>query len=274
MNKDESEALGRDEILALLRDLDEALEARGATAHMQVYGGACMALAYARGRVTRDIDAKVDSGEQALREAAEAVGRARGLYPGWLDTRITGWAGDAEGRTGTTLFQGRCLSVTSTPTRHMLAMKLEASRPQDQVDIARLIGVLEIRSADDALDIHHAAFPNSRRTALARDGLRAIAASGSDLPPPTPIDELRRRWRRALAPGALPRYRTTPVERGFEVTRQREGETTPRSLGIRGTVHGAALLERLDRRWPVEAQTEVEEHLRKRLGIDEEGHER
>ena len=273
MNVEQPEALGREEILALFHELDEALGARETTARMQIFGGACMALAYARGRTTNDIDTDIESGELALREAVEEVGRARGLDAHWLDTRAAAWSEDPEGRAGVTLFQGRYLSVTSTPTQHMLAMKLEASRPRDQQDIERLMALLNISSADDALAVHHAAFPNSRRTALARQCLERIAM-GSALVPPTPIETLRQRWREALEPNAAPRYRTRPVPSGLEVTRQRPGEAAPRSLGVRATIHTAALLERLDRRWPVEAQDEIEEYLRKSLGVGEEGHGR
>lgn len=49
--------LDGDGVLALFRELSERLAETGVTAQLFVVGGAAMALAYDRGRLTRDVDA-------------------------------------------------------------------------------------------------------------------------------------------------------------------------------------------------------------------------
>ncbi|MCY4073857.1 MAG: DUF6036 family nucleotidyltransferase [Acidobacteria bacterium] len=67
--------LGREELVELFEELSAELGRRGARAHVYVFGGAAMSVAFDRRRTTVDIDVRVDSGREKL---MEAVGRRHG----------------------------------------------------------------------------------------------------------------------------------------------------------------------------------------------------
>ena len=71
--------LGREELVELFEELSAELGRRGARAHVYVFGGAAMSVAFDRRRTTVDIDVRVDSGREKLMEAVEAVGRRHGF---------------------------------------------------------------------------------------------------------------------------------------------------------------------------------------------------
>ena len=70
-------ALSKAELIELLETLSQRLRRKRAVARLYVIGGACMALAYGRGRSTADIDARIDTGHAALTEAAHEIARER-----------------------------------------------------------------------------------------------------------------------------------------------------------------------------------------------------
>ena len=76
--------LGREELVELFEELSEELGRRGARAHVYVFGGAAMSVAFDRRRTTVDIDVRVDSGREKLMEAVDAVGRRHGFEAGWF----------------------------------------------------------------------------------------------------------------------------------------------------------------------------------------------
>ena len=76
--------LGREELIELFEELSSELARRGARAHVYVFGGAAMSVAFDRRRTTVDIDVRVDSGREKLMEAVEAVGRRHGFEAGWF----------------------------------------------------------------------------------------------------------------------------------------------------------------------------------------------
>ena len=69
------------------------------------------------------------------------------------------------------------LVVTGASAEHMLAMKLEAGRGRDMNDIATLVRMLGLRSAEEGVAIHRRLLPHSNKNtrtlmedALARRG--------------------------------------------------------------------------------------------------------
>ena len=83
MNGSPSKPLSKDDMYALFEALSERLRLRlrrkGARANIYLVGGAVMALAFDRERITADIDARIDTGHGALVEAVHEIAAERGL---------------------------------------------------------------------------------------------------------------------------------------------------------------------------------------------------
>jgi hypothetical protein len=82
--------LSREDILAALGAIGDLLAAQGIEGRIYVVGGAAMALAYRRDRVTRDVDA-VFAPSAAVRAAAAEVAIERGLPDDWLNDAVRGF---------------------------------------------------------------------------------------------------------------------------------------------------------------------------------------
>ena len=146
-------ALSKTELTELLDALSERLRRRRAVAKIHVIGGACMALAYGRGRATEDVDARIDTGHGALTEAAREIARERGLAESWLNEQATTAIPRSPDRRARTLYESENLIVTGASAEYLLAMKLEAGRDKDVADIAYLLERLHISESDKALAI-------------------------------------------------------------------------------------------------------------------------
>jgi hypothetical protein len=146
--------LGAEQIRELLAELGARLAARGIEADLFLVGGAAMALAFARDRVTRDLDAvfepKSDVYEEARRIAAD-----RGLPDDWLNDAVKALLPErlppAEGY-GTFTVDGLHVGVAAAD--YLFAMKAQAARVEtDGEDLRRLAEILGLRSATEALDL-------------------------------------------------------------------------------------------------------------------------
>ena len=74
----------------LLAELGQYLEERGESAQMYLVGGAAMALAYDRKRLTRDLDAVFIPKEKVYEAARVIAGRHDDLDEGWLNDAVKG----------------------------------------------------------------------------------------------------------------------------------------------------------------------------------------
>lgn len=246
-------ALSKAELVELLETLSERLRRRRAVARLYVIGGACMALAYGRGRSTEDIDARIDTGHGALTEAVREIARERGLPPGWLNEQATSAIPRGPDRRARTLYESPYLVVTGASAEYLLAMKLEAGRDKDVEDIAYLLDRLKIEHSDEALAIHEAALPDSERRAQARALLSALARKTPGLAAPTNSTEREQAWLVALAGEHFPRYEHEETPKGLTLT-VRIAQDGPRQvLGEGLTLQGLALMECGHRGWPEEA---------------------
>lgn len=147
-----AESLGRDDLLALLGDVSDDLEARGIRGEMFIVGGAAMALAYSTRRFTRDVDAVFEPKSEVY-EAAQRVGEERGLPGDWLNDAVKGMlpGADAEARDVLSL-PGLRVSVASP--RYLLALKVYAARvDRDTDDIRRLADLCAAHTAAEVLAI-------------------------------------------------------------------------------------------------------------------------
>lgn len=166
--------LGREQLLKLFEELSAELGRRGARAHIYLFGGAAMSVAFDRGRRTVDLDVRVDSGREKLMEAARAVGRRHGFGEGWFNEPVAVvLPKGADDRAGT-LYQSQYLTVTGASAQHLLAMKLVAGRFKDRGDIAVLCRELGVRNEGEALRIKDEVLPGVPLHRAAREALKRV----------------------------------------------------------------------------------------------------
>ena len=241
------------ELTELLDTLSERLRRKRAVARLYVIGGACMALAYGRGRSTRDIDARIDAGHGALIEAAHDIARERGLPKSWLNDQATSAIPRGPDRRAQTLYESSHLVVTGASPEYLLAMKLEAGRDKDYDDIAYLLERLGIEASDEALAIHETVLPNSDRRGQAHALLSVLASQTPELTPPSSSTLREQAWLAALAEDEFPRYEYEETPKGLTLTVQTAQEEPRQVLGKGLTLQGLALMECGHRGWPEEA---------------------
>ncbi|HKD96547.1 MAG TPA: DUF6036 family nucleotidyltransferase [Micromonosporaceae bacterium] len=168
--------LDRESIMRALRRLADRLAYRGVVADLYVFGGAAMALAYDARRSTRDIDALVEPHGIVFAEAA-AVALELGLPKWWLNEQASAYVTRAEDTEAPLVFDHPGLRVHAASPRHLLAMKIMASRRRDAVDITTLATRLGLTTVDEVLAIGSEVFPDEpipdRARLLVEDALGA-----------------------------------------------------------------------------------------------------
>lgn len=120
-----------------------------------------MALAYDHDRLTRDVDALFIPAPE-VRQIAEEMSAGRGLEPDWLNDAAKGIlpGDDAQPRT---VFESESLLVQIPSPEYLLAMKLQASRDdRDLDDAAILYRTLGYPSAQECIDLLTATYPRSQ----------------------------------------------------------------------------------------------------------------
>ncbi|GGM35211.1 DUF6036 family nucleotidyltransferase [Microbacterium saperdae] len=153
--------LDADGVLALFQELSDRLAAAGVSAQLFVVGGAAMALAYDRGRLTRDVDALFVPAPE-VRRIAEEMSGPHGLEPDWLNDAAKGFLPGADDHPRT-VFESESLLVQVPSPSYLLAMKLHASRDErDLNDAAILFNRLGYTSAQDCIDLLTATYPTSQ----------------------------------------------------------------------------------------------------------------
>ena len=243
-------ALSKTELLGLLDMLSERLYRARAVARLYVIGGACMALAFDRGRSTEDIDVRIDAGHAALLDAAHAIARERGLPQDWLNEQAMSAIDLGTDERAQTLYESRNLVVTGASAQYLLAMKLAAGRDKDITDIEYLLGHLKISQADEALAICQTVIPGSERRTQARAVLAALARNTPGLQAPTGGTEQESAWLAALAREGFPRYEAEETAEGLTLAVQSTPEAPRQILGQGLTLHALALMECGHRGWP------------------------
>lgn len=143
--------LDKEMIEALLRDVGERLESRGVQGRLFVVGGAAMALAYGRRRVTRDVDAVFEPTD-VVHAAAREVAVARGLDPDWLNDGVKGLLVGAD-PDATTHLDEPGLRVEVASPRYLFVLKSLAARiDRDAGDLITLFRLCGFKDVDEALD--------------------------------------------------------------------------------------------------------------------------
>jgi hypothetical protein len=145
-------------ILNAFEALSEELAARATRGELFVVGGAAIALAYSDRRVTRDIDAIFEP-KAVVYAAAQRVAERLDLPDDWLNDAVKSFAPgtDPDSRV---VFSTRSLEVAAASPRYLLAMKLLASRvDQDTDDIKAINAECGFTSADEGLDLVERLYP-------------------------------------------------------------------------------------------------------------------
>jgi predicted nucleotidyltransferase len=137
-----------------LVELGRRLDERGFEARLFLVGGAAMALAYSRDRVTRDLDAVFEPKREIYQEAARMADDL-GLPENWLNDAVKGLLPDqVEPIEGTGSFSTRGLRVGVASAEYLFAMKAQAARQEtDGDDLRELARVIGITTTAQALDL-------------------------------------------------------------------------------------------------------------------------
>jgi predicted nucleotidyltransferase len=150
----DGELIGAEDVRALLTELGRRLDARGVEARLFLVGGAAMALAFSRDRVTRDLDAVFEP-KQVIYQEAAGIARDRRLPENWLNDAVKGLLPERQPPIeGTASFSIPGLHVGVASAEYLFAMKAQAARQEtDGEDLRRLAAILSIRTVDQALDL-------------------------------------------------------------------------------------------------------------------------
>lgn len=182
--------LERDDIISGLRELVVRAHTAGITgAHVHIVGGAALRLAYFDRPATRDIDARIHPAD-ALQPIVEAIAHERGWDKDWLNADAVSFIpGYGQAVNWLPLHQDEHVSIWVAPTDTLLAMKLKAiegRRGRDEDDVAHLLAINGIATADEAEELLDAFFPGDALNDRAFATLEGLIAKGLPAVPPTP----------------------------------------------------------------------------------------
>jgi hypothetical protein len=168
-------------IRALLTELGQRLDAIGVEARVFLVGGAAMALAYGRDRVTRDLDAVFEPKAVVYLAAAE-LAAVEGLPSDWLNDAVKGLLPDRQPpMEGTATFAAPGIHVGIASAEYLFAMKAFAARQEtDGEDLRLLAEVLGIRSLEEALALVDRFYLPSRLSAKTQLILEDLLLGESD----------------------------------------------------------------------------------------------
>lgn len=146
--------LDADAIVQLLTELGARLFTKDIEGRMFIVGGAAMALAFSRSRITRDIDAVFEP-KAVIYAEAEAMALEHGLPSGWLNDGVKGLMPErVQPVEGTVRLSTPGLSVGVASAEYLFAMKAAAARQETDGDdlrlLARLVGVT---TSEEALEL-------------------------------------------------------------------------------------------------------------------------
>ncbi|MCC6226220.1 MAG: hypothetical protein IT195_07430 [Microthrixaceae bacterium] len=141
-------------IRLLLTELGERLSARGIEGRLYLVGGAAMAIAYLRDRVTRDVDAVFEPKSEIYEEAARMAADHE-LASDWLNDAVKGLLPDRHPPIeGIGTFSAPGIHVGVASAEYLFAMKAQAARIEtDGEDLRTLADVLGLESSAEATDL-------------------------------------------------------------------------------------------------------------------------
>ena len=148
------EGFTREKIVAALKELGRRLELSDERAELYIVGGAAMALAFARDRVTRDIDAVFVPKTRIYNEAEAMAVEDSSLGPDWLNDAVKGFLPQVDDSKAQVMLERPGIRVLVASPQRLLAMKIFAARvDRDRDDILTLCAEANISTIDEALDM-------------------------------------------------------------------------------------------------------------------------
>lgn len=155
--------MDRDETELLLGRLSELLAQRGLVGEIALYGGAAMVLAHRARLATKDVDAVFVPKREVYQAAAE-VAAACGVEADWLNDAVKGFLSDRNEISLLLDLPG--LKVFVASPEYLLAMKCMSMRlgkeETDLDDVKFLLNQLELRKAEDVLELVSRYYPEER----------------------------------------------------------------------------------------------------------------
>lgn len=149
-------SFSREKIVHSLEELGRRLERAGERAELYIFGGAAMALAFARDRVTRDIDAVFVPKSRVYDEARAMAAEDDTLGPDWLNDAVKGFLPSIEDVEAQVILERPGIRVLVASPRRLLAMKVFAARvDRDRDDILALCQHSNISTITEVLDLTH-----------------------------------------------------------------------------------------------------------------------
>jgi hypothetical protein len=138
-------------MVALLDEVAALLQRKRTRGEVFVIGGGAMILAgYGNDRVSHDIDGMITAGHGAVVDAVRDVAKRHGLASSWLNEQATAYMPPVTDTAAVSVFHHPNLRVTAASAPYLLAMKLMADRPQDQLDSTVLARHLKLDRAGAA----------------------------------------------------------------------------------------------------------------------------
>lgn len=173
--------LDRSRILQAFDLLAAKMARRRLVGEIHVFGGAAMVLVFDERAATRDVDALFEPDGPMLDAAAE-VAAELGLPRSWLNNQASTYVSGRAGR-GTPAYDHPNLRVLTTPTEHLLAMKVRAARSlRDADDVSLLLDHLGLSTMASVTTVVEHFFPgiplSDRSRMMLDDVLDARGPSG------------------------------------------------------------------------------------------------
>lgn len=178
-----SSILTRDEIIGGIRELIIRLRAGGSSATIQIVGGAAVALTVDADRpATVDIDGRLSPLEE-VKAVAVQIAAERGWAPDWVNDKAKIFLPDGMGRSAEwiTLYDKDGILVQTASPAMLLAMKLRALERRglrDIGDVAVLLAVTGIGTADAAEELLNEFFPGEDLSRIAYERVKALLDAG------------------------------------------------------------------------------------------------
>jgi len=167
-NEQSGSALTREQILAALQALSNALGKQGLRGEVCLFGGTVMVLAFTARLTTKDVDALFQP-TQTIRELARQIAAEQRLPADWLNDGVKGFVSARHETTAGNLPQFPHLRLTMPVPEYLLAMKCMAARiggaadePSDIADIKFLVRHLKLESAKAVLHLVGQYYPANR----------------------------------------------------------------------------------------------------------------
>jgi hypothetical protein len=178
----------RDSLVAAFADLGRKAWELGTTIEIAVYGGSALMLAFDWRVSTRDVDAVFETADRGLvRRLVAEVAEERAWSADWLNDGVKGFLSARDNEGGVKRLMGEFpnteqpgLRVFVPRPEYLFAMKCRAMRlggvdgNRDIEDIKQLALAIDIKTADEAIELLLSFYPGNQMQPKVQFGLEEI----------------------------------------------------------------------------------------------------